>query len=449
MSIVKITIIHSIYKPDTRGGAETVVENIVSGLKNKSRDVFVISVGRKNLVEDIDGIKVYRIKPFNLFNFLDINKKPVWLHLPWHIIDMFNEIQCWRIYKILMKERPDVALTHNLKGLGYYTSWLLRNLKIKNIHTVHDMQLLHPSGLIKVETGHPAFAGHGVPSLPAKIYAQFCKKLFGSPAIVIFPSQYIKSIYEKYGFFPKSERVVLGNPIVISPVETGHPAFAGHGVPSLQKDGINILFLGQIEEYKGIFELINAAKKINGDLTLHIVGEGKALACVKELAAGDERIKFYGRLSHEEIEQKIWPNIDLLINPSKTPESFGLVVVEALAHGVPAIVSGLGALPELVIEGETGFIFSFSRPSGFMSLRAKRSNLINLFMRLLRPLCFARGPRNDNSTVLSGTDDLEQKIIWCIENKEKLAAMKEKCFEEAKKYDLNLYIDKLINYAKK
>lgn len=392
---MKIAIIHSIYKPDTRGGAETVVENIVNGLKEKGENILMVSVGRKNLTEIVDGIKAYRIKPFNLFNFLDINKKPAWLRLPWHIMDMFNEIQCWRIYKILEKEKPDVVLTHNLKGLGYYTPWLLRNLKIKNIHTVHDMQLLHPSGLLKQDGGL---------GLVAKIYAWFCKRLFKSPALVIFPSQYIKLIYEKYGFFPKSEGVVLGNPVV-GPVETRHPAFAGHGAPSLQKDDIfNILFLGQVEQYKGILELIKAIKNINGNFVLHIVGEGKALVRAKVLAAGHEKIKFYDRLGQEEIEQKIWPNIDLLINPSKTPESFGLVVVEALAHGVPAIVSNLGALPELVREGETGFI--------------------------------ANG-------------DLEQKIIWCLENQDKLKTMKEKCIEESKKYGINNYLDKLIEYVGK
>ncbi|MFA4871787.1 MAG: glycosyltransferase [Patescibacteria group bacterium] len=405
---MKIAIIHSIYKPDTRGGAETVVQNIADGLRNGGEDIFMVSVGRKNLTETVNGIKVYRIKPFNLFNFLDINKKPAWLRLPWHIIDMFNEIQCWRIYKILEKEKPDIVLTHNLKGLGYYTPWLLRDLKIKNIHTVHDMQLLHPSGLLKQDGGL---------GLVAKIYAWFCKRLFASPAVVIFPSSYIKLVYEKYRFFPKSERVVLGNPVapVVIPAKPVPDRDRGAGNQNsgsrvfarddkVGGENFNVLFLGQVEEYKGILELIKAVKNISGNLLLHIAGDGKALTKAKELAASDERIRFYGRLSQEEIEQKIWPNIDLLINPSKVPESFGLVVIEALAHGLPAIVSNKGALPELVREGETGFITN---------------------------------------------GDLESRIKWCIDNKEKLKSMASRCLEEAKKYDLNGYIDKIIEYARK
>ncbi len=397
---MKISVIHSIYKPETRGGAEVVVENIVSGLKARGEDVFVITAGRKNELNVIPHLmnpkipgqarndsRVYRIKPFNIFNFLDINSKPAWLRLPWHLVDIFNCVQAWRIYKILKKEKPDLVLTHNLKGLGYCTLWVLRFLKIKNIHTVHDAQLLHPSGLMR-ESGRLGFF--------AGVYSWFCKKLFGSPAVVIFPSQYIKGLYEKHGFFKGSERVVLGNPVVISsPFIRGS---LGGGNSTL-----NLLFLGQIEEYKSILDLIEAVKKTPGDLILHVVGEGSALEKAKDLAKDDARIKFYGRLTHEELEKKIWPITDVLINPSKVPESFGMVVVEALAHGVPVMVSNKGALPELIKEGETGF-------------------LIN--------------------------GDLGKKIEWCLNNKEKIAQMAPACLKEAEKYSLENYLNKLFEFLK-
>jgi len=135
---MKLAIIHSIYKPYSRGGAEVVVENIANGFKKNGNDVLVIALGYKNEIKDVDGVKVYYIKPFNLFNFLDINSKPAWFRLPWHIIDMINDVQTWRIYKILKQENPDLVLTHNLKGLGYYIPWLLKIMKLRHIHTIHD-----------------------------------------------------------------------------------------------------------------------------------------------------------------------------------------------------------------------------------------------------------------------------------------------------------------------
>lgn len=374
----KVAIIHSIYRPETRGGAEVVVESIVNGLAQQGEDVLVISVGRKTTVETgrASSLRVYRIKPFNVFNFLDINKKPWWLRLPWHILDMFNDVQTWRIYKVLNKEKPDMVLTHNLKGLGYYIPWLLRIMKIRQIHTVHDMQLLHPSSLLKKK--------------PLIFYGWFCKKLFGSPEVVIFPSQYIKSVYEKYGFFKKSKKIVLYNPIQIPGSKF-----------QVQNSKFNILFLGQVEEYKGIFNLIKTVESIKNDFTLHVVGDGKALDKAKKLSDNNKQIKFYGRLSQNELK-KIWSQIDLLINPSQTPESFGMVVIEAYAHGVPVLVSDIGALPELVIEGKTGFV----------------------------------------------SNNLEEKLKWCIDNRDQLKNMRQNCSKEAKKYDTSHYLNKLMEFVK-
>ena len=372
---MKIAVIHSIYKPYVRGGAEVVVENIVQGLKNSGDDVFVITVGYKNELQIIDGVRVYRIKPFNLFNFLNINSKPVWLRLPWHIMDMFNDVQTWRVYKVLSQEKPDLVLTHNLKGLGYYIPWLLRIMKIKHVQTVHDMQLIHPSGLL----------GDGQKiSWPVAIYAWLNKKLFKSIESVIFPSQYIKKVYEAYGFFKSAESLVLGNPILIPPLPRGgrggviqtfdqpppappclpdRQASKGGDLqdspPALSSKGgeLQILFLGQVEEYKGIYDLIEAVGKIKSDFVLHIVGDGSALDNAKKMTKADYRFKFHGRLSHLELENKIWPQIDLLINPTKVSESFGMVVLEAMVHGVPTLATNIGAIPELINEGQTGWLF--------------------------------------------------------------------------------------------
>ncbi|MEK7071942.1 MAG: glycosyltransferase [Patescibacteria group bacterium] len=336
----KIAVIHSIYKPHTRGGAEVVVENIVTGLKNNGEDVFVVSVGYKNKFEDIDGIRVYRIKPFNLFNFLDINSKPVWLRLPWHILDMFNDLQIWRIYKVLKQEKPDLILTHNLKGLGYCIPWLIRIMKIKHVHSVHDMQLIHPSGLLK---------SNQKLNFLIKIYAWLNGKLFNKIEAVIFPSKYIKSAYDSYGFFALANKLVLANPIL------NHRA--DFKIEDKNNSQPQLLFLGQVEEYKGIFDLIAAIKKMKSDFTLHVVGDGSALELAKKNTKGDDRFKFYGRLSHLELKEKIWPKIDLLINPTKVPESFGMVIIEAMSYGIPSLAADIGATSELIEEGRTGWLF--------------------------------------------------------------------------------------------
>lgn len=419
---MKIVVIHPIFQPETRGGAEVAVDNIVAGLLAAGHNVVVICVGRKDVSEisanyfpdQNESLTVYRIKPFNLFNFLDINSQPAWRRLPWHIIDMFNINQARRVKDILCQENPDLVLTHNLKGLGYLIPRAIKKLKLKHAHTIHDMQLLHPSGLL-VETGH-------APSLPVAIYRWFCRWLFGSPETVAFPSEYIKAVYERYGFFKKSHKVVIGNPIQF-------PIFnlKFSKKTEILNSKFQILFLGQVEAYKGIFELIEALKGVTGDWALNVVGDGKALPKAKILAQeatpdalsgalAGPRIKFWGRLGQSELEKKIWPRINILVNPSLTNESFGMVVVEAYAHGVPALVSGRGALSELVREGETGFVVSSSP--------------------------FKRGR-------LGGGDSVEswrEKIDWCLTHRREIEGMREKCIKEAEKYKLENYLNRLLNY---
>lgn len=336
---MKIAIIHSIYKPHVRGGAEVVVETIAKTFQKRSNDVFVISVGRKNKTEEIDGVTVYRIKPFNVFNFLDINKKSIPLRFIWHIFDTVNDVQTFRIFKVLMREKPDLVLTHNLKGLGYYTPWLLKVLKIKHVHTIHDMQLIHPSGLLGTDLK--------IGMLTA-LYMRLSRWLFRHVKTVVFPSEYIKSVYEGYGFFKQAHKVVLGNPVIM------------HGLVKHDSEDCKVpqlLFLGQVEEYKGIFDLLEAVKDININFNLHIVGDGLDLERAKKIVSGDKRIKFYGQLTQKEIAHDIWPRVNLLINPTKTPESFGMVVMEACSYGIPSISANIGAISELVIEGKTGWLF--------------------------------------------------------------------------------------------
>ncbi|MEI6627341.1 MAG: glycosyltransferase [bacterium] len=336
---MKIAVIHSIYKPFFRGGAETVVATVVERLRLLKHDVSVITLGKKEDVELLEGVRVYRLSAENIFNYLDINKKPFWRRIFWHIRDMFNFKQANKVMNIIKQNKPDLILTHNLKGLSYILPGKLARLDVPWIHTIHDAQLIYPSGLVESRDG-----------LVAKAYRIVCRFLFSAVKKVIFPSHYFTDLYDRHGYFDFADKKVLGNPVDVV-------------VKEIKFDGRidNLVYIGQIEEYKGILELITEFKKIVGDFTLHVVGEGSASEKAKILADDDRRIIFYGQLTHQELEDKIWPQIDLLVNPSKTPESFGMVIIEAFAHGIPVLAANIGALPELIKDKQMGWLFNWSK----------------------------------------------------------------------------------------
>ena len=210
---MKICLINNLYAPYSKGGAERVLENIASALK-KEHKVFVVSTKPHSKfsifnfqfsINEIDNLINYQIPSL----YYNLNKIPVVFRLFWHVWDMFDLVSYYRVYRIIKKEKPDIVMTHNLKGVSFLIPRLLQCLKIKHIHTLHDIQLIHPSGLM--------FYGEEkkVDGLFAKIYQSACRLLFGSPNLVVSPSSWLLQMHTDRGFFKDSEKKVIQNPISV------------------------------------------------------------------------------------------------------------------------------------------------------------------------------------------------------------------------------------------
>jgi glycosyltransferase involved in cell wall biosynthesis len=143
---------------------------------------------------------------------------------------------------------------------------------------------------------------------------------------------------------------------------------------TLKKDNkLNIGILGGMGNYrKGLDILIRAVSFLNDlELTVHIGGDGKLLSRFKDLAkeldvAG--RCIFYGEIKPESV-QDFYSKLDVYVLPSRD-ETFGVVVVEAMASGLPVIATRCGG-PEEIITEETGVLVEKENPQEFA--RAIRS----------------------------------------------------------------------------
>jgi len=120
-----------------------------------------------------------------------------------------------------------------------------------------------------------------------------------------------------------------------------------------------ILFVGKLVESKRPFDLLRAAALIQGrggQVEVAFAGAGEAEAGLKR-AAADARIDatFHGFVNQSELPA-VYAAADAIVSPSV--ETWGLVVNEAMACGVPAVVSdAVGCGPDLIEEGRTGMIF--------------------------------------------------------------------------------------------
>ena len=125
------------------------------------------------------------------------------------------------------------------------------------------------------------------------------------------------------------------------------------GANTASHDGsLVLLYVGRISKEKDLDVLVAAWKRLRrGGLALAFVGDGPYL---KELRGLVPDAVFTGYLAGLELA-RAFASSDVFVFPSTT-DTFGNVIVEALACGVPCVVSDQGGPKDLVVHGQTGFI---------------------------------------------------------------------------------------------
>lgn len=203
--------------------------------------------------------------------------------------------------------------------------------------------------------------------------------------------------------FSKQASVFNGIPeehIIVAPYGVDNKAFR-----PWEKDyvnGLKVLFVGEINQRKGIYQILEAAKQLHCEgVEFNLVGTGTELA--PELYKPYEPyVNFLGRISFEKL-QEIYGTSHIFIFPSMG-EGFGLVIPEALSSGLPVIASRNCAGPDLIKDGFNGFIID-----------------------------------------AGSTQQLIEKIRWFMDHMEQLPRMQENAIESVKDMTWMSYEENLIN----
>lgn len=138
----------------------------------------------------------------------------------------------------------------------------------------------------------------------------------------------------------------------------------------------SILYVGRLEEYKGVHYLIEALPKMEDDLVLEVVGRGSLRELLEQRAKQlgiSKRVRFYQNLSRHDLLQ-LYSNADVFILISKL-EAYGLVVAEALSAGIPCIVAKTSSLSEWV---DNKFCFGVNYPIRINELVEKINFVLDL-----------------------------------------------------------------------
>ena len=123
------------------------------------------------------------------------------------------------------------------------------------------------------------------------------------------------------------------------------------------KPGEHLLYLGRLTEEKGVRLLMAAWDQLAAagglGVPLVVAGAGPLADEVASWAATRHDVCFVGKLDKEAARATVARSVAVVV-PSQWLETFGLVVVEAMAAGVPSVVAGHSSLAELVTDGVTG-----------------------------------------------------------------------------------------------
>ena len=165
---------------------------------------------------------------------------------------------------------------------------------------------------------------------------------------------------------------------------------------SLGVSGDDLLFLysGKLSARKGVDLFVDAAKRLPDALrartVLAFLGDGAMRGELEQFAQQEPRVRtaFLGFKNQRQLS-RYYHAADLLVLPSRYSETWGLVVNEALHHGVPCVVSDrVGSSPDLIDEGQTGRTFHAGSAASLSTALAESVSLCR--DERIRNLCRAK-----------------------------------------------------------
>jgi glycosyltransferase involved in cell wall biosynthesis len=135
--------------------------------------------------------------------------------------------------------------------------------------------------------------------------------------------------------------------------------------------GSYYLYFGRLSHEKGLVTLINAFNALP-DLRLKIVGEGPMESSLREIAGAN--IEFCGYQSGDTLRTTIRDSKAIVV-PSEWYENNPMTIIEASMAGVPTIGARIGGIPEIIVEGKTGYIFTSKSASELTEAVSKLESL--------------------------------------------------------------------------
>jgi glycosyltransferase involved in cell wall biosynthesis len=328
---MKILLVHNNYQSKFIGGEDVVFWRELSALRKR--------LGEDNVLEYVvynDDIKIFKL----LFTI-------------WFSRKHYNEI-----YKIVKKNNIDLVHVHNFYPL--LTPSIFKAAKkagAKTIQTLHNYRWWCISGIFyRRDCGICELCAQKKLPYPGIFYKCYRGSFLQSlvTALAFFFYKIVNQIRYIDKFFALSEfeyKEVIG--LGLDPKKVIlKPNFVS--VENINiSDKNDYIYVGKLDESKGVLELLKVWQKLDRKYVLRLVGSGELDGQINNFKS--DNIIFLGKLDNKTTLREI-AKAKYLIVPSLWYETFGLTIIEAMALGVPAIGFNIGTRIELIKNEENGFI---------------------------------------------------------------------------------------------
>lgn len=186
--------------------------------------------------------------------------------------------------------------------------------------------------------------------MAGELFVHTITRAYSPVGIFICPSHFMEGRMRAAGVFPRRMRHV---PHFIETAE----------MPVKTSPGGGILVASRLSEEKGVDTAIRAVGTMPG-AALEIAGTGPEEASLRRLAdeVAPGRVRFHGLVDKADV-QRLMLGASVVVVPSRWYENQPMVVLEALARGVPVVGSALGGMPELIEAGATGDLVPADDPA--------------------------------------------------------------------------------------
>ena len=229
---------------------------------------------------------------------------------------------------------------------------LLKKEQFDIVHLHEPMAPILPlcvlefSESVNVGTFHASYNRQHLYRFTSPITKRWQARLHGNIAVSPAARRYVNNT------FPGNYEIIPNG------IDFKHFASEPAPYPKYQDGKLNILFVGRLEKRKGLRYLLEAYSKLKWEQTnirLIVVGPGNPdKESYRILSSHNlQDVEFVGRVSYDDLP-RYYASSDIFCSPATGAESFGIVLLEAMAAGKPVVASDIEGFRGVMTEGEQG-----------------------------------------------------------------------------------------------